>query len=139
MKGVESIRAMLSTMGWETQPSCSWPRHKSEITALACRPGGYLAMVSRAHAAFSAVKAKLAGWMSGGARRRSDMVLLCEIDAADQPVLEGVDGDDLELLAAGLADHQLVIHHGIAHGNAVLQLRLVLGKLGEGFGITRLD
>src|SRR5215470_10060959 len=116
MKGIDSIFATLSTMGWVTQPSCSWPRQSSEITALAWRPGGYLAMVARAQSAFSALKAKLAGWISGGARRRSDMVLLCEIDAADQPVREGVDGDDLELLAAGGADHQFVIHHGIADG-----------------------
>ena len=32
-------------------------------------------MVALAHSAFSAVKAKLAGWISGGARRRSDMVV----------------------------------------------------------------
>src|SRR5215475_6752327 len=139
MKGMESILAMLSTIGWETQPSCSWPRHNSEITALAWRPGGYLAMVDCAHCAFSALKAKLAGWISGGARRRSDMVLLCEIDAADQPVFEGVDGDDLELLAAWAADHKLVIHHRVADGNAILEDSLVLRKLGEGLGITRLD
>src|SRR5882757_1525990 len=138
MKGMESILAMLSTMGWLTQPSCSWPRHNSEITALAWRPGGYLAMVSRAHCAFSAPKAKLAGWISGGARRRSDMILLCEIDAADQPVLEGVNRDDLELLAARSADHQFVIHHTVADGDTVLEDRPVLGKLGEGLGIARL-
>src|SRR3954465_4858621 len=106
MKGMASILAMLSTMGCETQPSCSWPRHNSEITADAWRPCGYLAMVARAHSAFSALKAKLAGWISGGARRRSDMILLCEIDAADQPVLETVNGDNLELFAAWAADHQ---------------------------------
>ncbi len=104
-----SILAMLSTMGWVTQPSCSWPRQSSEITADAWRPGGYFAMVACAHSAFSAVKAKLAGWISGGARRRSDMRLLCEIDAADEPVFETVDGDDFEFLAAGRAHHMLVI------------------------------
>src|ERR1700760_4997307 len=103
MKGIDSILAMLSIMGWETQPSCSWPRHSSEITADAWRPCGYLAIVAFAHSAFCALKAKLAGWISGGARRRSDigfLGLLCEIDAGNQPVFEGIDGDDLELLAA---------------------------------------
>ncbi len=33
MKGMASILATLSIMGWVTQPSCSWPRHNSEITA----------------------------------------------------------------------------------------------------------
>src|SRR5258706_8163956 len=126
MKGMPSILATLSTMGWLTQPSCSWPRHNSEITALACRPCGYLAMVSKAQTAFSAVNAKLAGWISGGARRRSDMALLYEIDAADQPVFKGVNRDDLELLAAWAADHQLVGHHRVAHGDAGFQFRLVL-------------
>src|SRR5450432_1763442 len=122
MKGIESILAMLSTMGWLTQPSCSWPRQSSEITADAWRPGGYLAIVAFAQSAFCALKAKLAGWISGGARRRSDIVsLLCEIDAANQPVFKGVNRDDLELLAAGGADHQFVIDHGIAHRDAVLQ------------------
>jgi hypothetical protein len=31
-------------------------------------------MVALAHSAFSALNAKLAGWISGGARRRSDIV-----------------------------------------------------------------
>src|SRR6201995_3671787 len=101
MNGIASILAMASIMGWVTQPSRSWPRHSSEITALAWRPCGYLAMVALAHSAFALLNAKLAGCISGGARRRSDMALLCEIDAGDQPVAEGVDGDDLELLAAG--------------------------------------
>jgi len=72
---MDSILATLSIMGWETQPSCSWPRQSSEITADAWRPCGYLAMVALAHWAFSALKAKLAGCISGGARRRSDMDL----------------------------------------------------------------
>src|SRR5580658_6320656 len=101
MKGMPSIPATTSIMGWETQPSCSWPRHNSEITADAWRPCGYLAMVAFTHCAFSALKAKLAGCISGGARRRSDIVflesLLCEIDTGDQPVFEGIDGNDLKL------------------------------------------
>src|SRR5258708_20566896 len=109
MKGMESSLATLSTMGWLTQPSCSWPRHNSEITAEAWRPCGYLAMVALAHSAFSPLKAKLAGWISGGARRRSDMVLLCEVDAGDQPVAEGVDGDDIESFATGRAHAIFVI------------------------------
>src|SRR6185312_9892457 len=111
MKGMASILATASIIGWVTQPSCSWPRQSSEITALAWRPGGYFAIVALAQSAFAALKAKLAGWTSGGARRRSDMGLLCEIDAGDQPVAESVDGDDLELVAAGASDHQLVIDH----------------------------
>src|ERR1700733_15057118 len=114
MKGMESILATLSIIGWVTQPSCSWPRQSSEITALAWRPCGYLAISPFAHSAFSAVKAKPAGCISGGARRRSDMALFREIDAADQPVFEGIDGDNLELFTTGFADHQFVIHHGVA-------------------------
>src|SRR5689334_870622 len=117
MKGIDSIDATLSIMGCVTQPSCSWPRHKSEITAEAWRPAGYLAISFFAHSAFSALKAKLAGCISGGARRRSMGGLFREIDAGDQPVAERVDGDDLEFLAAGRAHHLLVIHHGIAHGD----------------------
>ena len=30
---MDNIVATLSTMGCETQPSCSWPRHSREITA----------------------------------------------------------------------------------------------------------
>src|SRR3954465_15084358 len=96
-------------------------------------------MVASAHCAFSALKAKLAGWISGGERRRSDMILLCEIDAADQPVFEGIDGDDLELLATGGADHKLVIHHRVADSDAILEDGLVLWKLGESLGVARLD
>src|SRR5690348_6326957 len=116
MKGIESILATLSIMGWVTQPSCSWPRQSSEITAEAWRPGGYLAISSFAHSPFSALKAKLEGCMSGGARRRSMGGLFREIDAGDQPVTECVDGDDLELLAAGRTHHFLMVHHGAAHG-----------------------
>src|SRR5471030_3062600 len=101
MKGIDNILAMLSIMGWVTQPSCSWPRQSSEITADAWRPCGYLAMIALAQSAFASLNAKFAGCISGGARRRSDMVLLCEIDAADQPVLDRVNGNDIESLAAG--------------------------------------
>src|SRR5277367_3002664 len=120
MNGIDKSLAMLSIIGWVTQPSCSWPRQSSEITALAWRPGGYLAMVAFAHSAFSAVKAKLPGWISGGARRRSDMRLLCEIDAADEPVFEGVNGDDFEFFPARGAHHMFVIGNGIADRDAVL-------------------
>src|SRR6185437_4184529 len=95
-------------------------------------------MVALAHSAFSAVKAKLAGWISGGARRRSDM-LFREVHAGDQPVFESVDGDDFELFAAGGADHQFVIHHRIADSDAILENSLVFRKLGEGLGVTGLD
>ena len=61
MKGMPSILATLSIIGLVTQPSCSWPRHSSGITAVAWRPGGYFVMVALAHAAFSALNAKLAG------------------------------------------------------------------------------
>src|ERR1700758_2696155 len=108
MKGMSSILAMLSIMGWVTQPSCSWPRQSSEITAEAWRPWGYLAICAFAHSAFSALKAKLAGCMAGGARRRSMGGLFREIDAGNQPVAEGIDGDDLEFLAARRAYHFLV-------------------------------
>src|ERR1051326_162767 len=140
MNGIESILATASIIGWVTQPSCSCPLHKSGITALAWRPGGYLAICALAQPSFSAEKAKAAGCISGGARRRSDIkALFREIDAGDQPVAERVDGDDLELLAAGGADHQLVIHHAVADGDAVFQNRLVLRKLREGLGIAGLD
>ena len=129
---------MLSIMGWVTQPSCSWPRHNSEITALAWRPGGYLAICSFAQAAFSALKAKLAGCMSGGARRRSDMdFLFREIDAADQPVFDGVDRDDFKLFAAGRADHMLMIHHGVADRDAVFQIGFVFRERRKRLGIAR--
>ena len=42
-------------------PCCSCARHSSGMTAEACLPGGYLAIVALAQAAFSGVKAKLAG------------------------------------------------------------------------------
>src|SRR3954462_2294886 len=93
-------------------------------------------MVALAQSLLAALKAKPAGGTSGGARRRKDMGLLREIDAGDQPVAESVDGDDLELLAAGGADHQFVIDHGVADGDAVLELGLVLRELRKGLGVT---
>src|SRR3954464_13336887 len=93
-------------------------------------------MVALAQSLLAGLKAKLAGWTSGGARRRQDMGLLREIDAGDQPVAEGVNGDDLELLAAGGADHQFVIDHGVADGDAVLKFCLILRKLRKGLGVT---
>src|SRR5215468_4388564 len=54
-------------------PDCSWVRHRIGITAEACRPSGYLAICCFAQARFSAVKAKLVGCCSGGARRRTDI------------------------------------------------------------------
>src|SRR6185437_11733834 len=87
----------------------------------------------------SALKAKLAGCMSGGARRRSMDGLFREIDAGDQPVAECVDGDDLEFLAAGRAHHFLMVHHGVTDGNAVLEISLVLWELREGLGIAGAD
>src|SRR5579875_1531011 len=41
------------------------------MTAEACRPSGYLAICCFAQARFSAVKTKLFGWISAGARRRT--------------------------------------------------------------------
>src|ERR1700759_583067 len=139
MNGIDSIWAMLSIIGCVTQPSCSWPRHKSAITADAWRPAGYLAISFCAQSAFSALKAKLAGCISGGARRRSMGGLFREIDAGDQPVAKAVDGNDLEFLAAGSAHHLLMVDHGAAHGDAVLEDRLVLRKLRKSLGVAGAD
>src|SRR5215475_10521350 len=54
-------------------PACSWARHRSGITAEACRPSGYLVICCFAQARFSGVKAKVSGCCSGGARRRTDI------------------------------------------------------------------
>src|SRR5579871_795209 len=60
-----------------TQPSCcSCTRHRIAIAAEACRPGGYLAISFLAKARFSSVNAKLAGCISFGARRRTDIITL---------------------------------------------------------------
>src|ERR1700712_2452929 len=126
-------------MGWVTQPSCSCPRHNNAITAEAWRPCGYLAISLFAHSALSALKAKPAGCMSGGARRRSMESLFREIDAGDQPVAEGINGDDLEFFAAGRAHHFLMVHHRVADRDAAFQISLVLRKLSEGLGIASLN
>src|SRR5690349_22669207 len=61
----------------ETQPSCcSCTRHRIAIAADACRPGGYLAISCFAQARFSSVNLKLAGCISFGARRRTDILSL---------------------------------------------------------------
>src|ERR1700760_3231747 len=60
-----------------TQPSCgSCTRHRIAIAAEACRPGGYFSISFFAQARFSSVNAKLAGCISFGARRRTDIVRL---------------------------------------------------------------
>src|SRR5207249_1742026 len=46
-------------------------RHSSGMMAEACRPGGYFAISALVQATFSAVKAKVFGWTSGVARRRT--------------------------------------------------------------------
>ena len=56
-----SIRAISSIAGLVTHPSCSCARHSSGITADACRPSGYLAMIPFAQSRLPAVKAKFAG------------------------------------------------------------------------------
>ena len=67
-----SMSATTRMAGSGSQPSCcSCARHSSGMTAEACLPGGYLAMVASAQAAFSGVKAKLAGWL--GSSRRTAM------------------------------------------------------------------
>src|ERR1700759_5117424 len=59
------------------QPSCcSCARHRIAIAAEAWRPGGYLAISFLAKARLSSVNAKLAGCISFGARRRTDIVRL---------------------------------------------------------------
>src|SRR3954453_23735697 len=61
----------------DTQPSCcSWTRQRMAITAEACRPAGYFAICCLANARFSSVNAKLAGWTSFGANRRTDISYL---------------------------------------------------------------
>ena len=62
-----SISATARIAGSVTQPSCSCARQRSEITAEACRPGGYFAISRFAHARLAAVKAKVAGWLLGEA------------------------------------------------------------------------
>src|ERR1700760_3992477 len=60
-----------------TQPSCcSCTRHRIAIEADACRPGGYFSISFFAQARFSSVNEKLAGCISFGARRRTDIVRL---------------------------------------------------------------
>ena len=44
MLAMSSIRAISSIAGLVTHPSCSCARQSSGITALACRPSGYLAI-----------------------------------------------------------------------------------------------
>ena len=56
-----SIEATVSMIGREIQPSCSWARHRSGITAEAWRPSGYFAICVFAHSRFASVKAKLLG------------------------------------------------------------------------------
>src|SRR5919198_6034479 len=56
--------------GSGSHPSfCSCARQSSGITADACRPGGYLAMVSFAYARLAGVNTKVAGWF--GCSRRT--------------------------------------------------------------------
>src|SRR5262249_20649497 len=60
-----------------TQPSfCSCARHTIAIAAEGCRPGGYLAISFFAKARLSSVNVKLAGCISFGARRRTDIASL---------------------------------------------------------------
>ena len=66
-----SISATTRIAGSVTQPSCSCARQRSEITAEACRPGGYFAISFFAQARFASLKAKLSGCFS--ARRRTDI------------------------------------------------------------------
>src|SRR5215472_2898057 len=74
-----------------TQPSlCSCARHRIAIAAEACRPGGYLATSFLAKARFSSVNAKLAGCISFGARRRTDIVRL-SLQAAASGCVQRVD------------------------------------------------
>src|SRR5687767_8231051 len=120
--------ATTSIIGFVTQPSCSWPRHRMGITAEAWRPGGYFSIWRLAQASFSALKAKLAG--CSRARRRNDMlVLFREIDAGDQPILDCVDRDDLEAVLARPAADILVVHHRVADMDARIQPRVVLRKV----------
>src|SRR5277367_4103268 len=76
----------------ETHPSCcSCTRHRIAIAADACRPSGYLSICAFAHARFSGVNAKLAGWNSLGARRRTDIVFSLSLHAARGAGVQGID------------------------------------------------
>src|SRR5579872_3036637 len=83
MWGISRRSATARIAASDTQPSCcSWTRHRIAIAAEACRPSGYLAISFLAHARFSGVNAKLAGWTSLGARRRTDIVFSLSLHAA---------------------------------------------------------
>src|ERR1700744_5047770 len=74
-----------------TQPSgCFCTRHRIAIAAEACRPGGYFAISFLAKARFSSVNVKLAGCISFGARRRTDIATL-SLHAARGGRVQGVD------------------------------------------------
>src|SRR5665213_1453364 len=121
----------------EIQPSCcSCTRHRIAIAAEACRPSGYLAICCFAQARVSAVNAKLAGCISLGARRRTDISLSLSLRAARGVGVQGIDpiqperacgteyiitdvgrnldavengklGDGFETTASGIVDDQL--------------------------------
>src|SRR5579872_5440354 len=91
MWGISRRSATARIAASDTQPSCcSWTRHRIAIAAEACRPSGYLAISFFAHARFSGVNSKLAGWSSFGARRRTDIVFSLSLHAAARLGVEGI-------------------------------------------------
>ena len=88
-----SMSATSRSAGSGSQPPCcSWARHSSGMTAEACLPGGYLAIVASAQAAFSGVNAKLAGW--SGLSLRTAMLGLPSCSECDRrPPYRGRSGD----------------------------------------------
>src|SRR6478752_10183495 len=88
---MSSMSAMTRIAASETQPSCcSCARQRMAMTAEAWRPAGYFAICCLAKARFSSVNAKLAGWTSFGANRRTDMSYL-SLHAARGFRIQGLD------------------------------------------------
>src|SRR4051794_18585020 len=111
MPRVSATRRMA---GSETHPSCFWTSHKSGITADCWRPAGNLATHHFTSFRLAALKVKLSGWTAARRRTLKVVASLHEIDADDLGVRDGVDGGDLEGLAAGLALDVLMIDDPLA-------------------------
>src|SRR5687768_13928375 len=122
---MESSAATARMAGSETQPSCFWISHRIGITADCWRPCGYFEIHHCACLALSFENSKLAGWF-GERRRTLKRSSLHKVDADDLGVGDGVDGRDLEGVAAGRAADPLMVDHGIADDHAVEQFGLVL-------------
>src|SRR6186713_3045716 len=113
-------------------PACSCARHNSGMTAEACLPSGYLAICPFAHFTFAAVKAKLSGWISAGARRRTDIIdsldgaaalglAASQLDRAPNQLIVFLQ-DELEKRTADLRlDHLITLREIAGDGRLVLR------------------